>query len=113
MAAGGIVAGDQGAFPAGLDRKRGKACRFYGTVAGTYYSFYFGCGLVCLIAFCWGGGFDTDVIGGRGRVEGCVIRIDCWDGSEGRGCGPSSDGDCDRGCSHDIDFCTVQLGLLA
>lgn len=75
--------------------------------------FYFGCGSVCLIAFCWGGGFDTDVIGGRGRVEGCVIRIDCWDGSEGRGCGPSSDGDCDRGCSHDIDFCAVQLGLLA
>ncbi|KFX97761.1 hypothetical protein V490_02638, partial [Pseudogymnoascus sp. VKM F-3557] len=34
MAAGGIAAGEQGGLPAGLDRKRGKACRFYGTAAG-------------------------------------------------------------------------------
>ncbi|KFY57654.1 hypothetical protein V497_05409 [Pseudogymnoascus sp. VKM F-4516 (FW-969)] len=34
MAAGGIAAGEQGGLPAGLDRKRGKACRFYGTGAG-------------------------------------------------------------------------------
>lgn len=56
-AAGGIVAGDQGAFPAGLDRKRGKACRFYGTVAGTYYSFLLWVWLSVLDCFLLGGWF--------------------------------------------------------
>lgn len=52
MAAGGIVAGEQGGLPAGLDRKRGKACRFYGTAAGTYFLLFFGCGgSWCLIVF--------------------------------------------------------------
>lgn len=36
LAAGGIVAAEQGGLPAGLDKKRAKACRFYGTAAGTY-----------------------------------------------------------------------------
>lgn len=53
-AAGGIVAGEQGALPAGLDRKRGKACRFYGTAAGTYLlSFFFGCVCVALVLDCF------------------------------------------------------------
>lgn len=51
MAAGGIVAGDQGALPAGLDRKRGKACRFYGTAAGTYFRLFLWVWLYCLFAF--------------------------------------------------------------
>lgn len=58
--AGTIVPGEQGVLPAGLDGKRGKACRFYGTAAGTYCSLF----LWFVDYFCWEVCFHTRVIGG-------------------------------------------------
>lgn len=72
-AAGAIVPGEQAALPAGLDRKRGKACRFYGTAAGTYCSLFLWLWvwvwLNCLITFVERCVFIRVLLVERGLVE--------------------------------------------